>query len=148
MDKLIEQPNANVVDYRIVRLSDGSTLVGSISIDKDFLRIHNPLELKTTPRITSEGVKEDSVLSPWIPFTEDKLFVIPKEKVVVISKAAKELANYYEVVLHKLASVKTKAVYSPAEIERIMQLADEMEAQLDEERTEDAFEGLDTKTVH
>ena len=48
MDKLIEQPNANVVDYRIVRLSDGSTLVGSISIDKDFLRIHNPLELKTT----------------------------------------------------------------------------------------------------
>ena len=148
MDKLIEQPNANVVDYRIVRLSDGSTLVGSISIDKDFLRIHNPLELKTTHRITSDGVKEDSVLSPWIPFTEDKLFVIPKEKVVVISKAAKELANYYEVVLHKLASVKTKAVYSPAEIERIMQLADEMEAQLDEERTEDAFEELDTKTVH
>ena len=44
--------------------------------------------------------------------------------------------------------MKTKAVYSPAEIERIMQLADEMEAQLDEERTEDAFEELDTKTVH
>jgi|TARA_B110000858_G_C17567738_1_gene365394 hypothetical protein len=148
MDKLIEQPNTNIVDYRIVRLSDGSILVGSISIDKEFLRIQNPLELKSTPRITGNGVKEDSVLQPWMPFTEDKLFVIPKEKVMVISKAAKELANYYEVILHKLSNLKTKAVYSPAEIERIMQIADDMEAQLKEESEEEQFDFAERKTVH
>ena len=55
MDKLIEQPDNNIVDYRIVRLTDGSVLVGSITIDKDFLRIQNPLQLKSVPRIGKAG---------------------------------------------------------------------------------------------
>jgi hypothetical protein len=151
MDKLIEQPDNNIVDYRIVRLTDGSVLVGSITIDKDFLRIQNPLQLKSVPRITSYGVKDDSVLEQWIPFTDDKLFVIPKDKVLVISKAAKELAHYYEVILNKLTTVKVKVAYSAEEIDKIMNLADEMEKQLTEEELEEFKEKYDTtklKTIH
>ena len=39
MDKLINKSPNDLTDYRIVKLSDGSTLVGSISLDKEFLRI-------------------------------------------------------------------------------------------------------------
>ena len=42
----------NNTDYRMVKLIDGSTIMGSITVDKDFLRITNALELQTVQRHT------------------------------------------------------------------------------------------------
>ena len=151
MDKLINKSPNDLTDYRIVKLSDGSTLVGSISLDKEFLRIQNPLQLITTPRMTEQGVKADSTLSPWIPFTNDKMFVIPKEKVVVISRAAKELANYYDVILTKLqqTKVKVKTSYSTEEINKIMEIADQLDEELRRREEEESLLFDDpTKTIH
>ena len=152
MDELQEKAPNDLTDYRIVRLTDGSTLVGSISIDKEFLRIQNPLQLITTPRMTEHGVKEDNTLSPWVPFTNDKMFVVPKDKVMVISRAAKELANYYEVILSKLQHTKIKAAYTPEEIEKMIKIADVIDKELTEreelEEAELEYEELDTKTIH
>ena len=67
----------NNTDYRMVKLIDGSTIMGSITVDKDFLRITNALELQTVQRHTEFGVKDDSSLAPWLSFTDDKTFVIP-----------------------------------------------------------------------
>ena len=151
MDKLINKAPNDLTDYRIVKLSDGSTLVGSISLDKEFLRIQNPLQLITTPRMTEVGVKEDNTLAPWIPFTNDKMFVIPKEKVVVISRAAKELANYYDVILTKLqqTKVKVKTSYSTEEINKIMEIADQLDEELRRREEEESLLFDDpTKTIH
>ena len=151
MDKLINKSPNDLTDYRIFKLSDGSTLVGSISLDKEFLRIQNPLQLITTPRMTEQGVKDDSTLSPWIPFTNDKMFVIPKEKVVVISRAAKELANYYDVILTKLqqTKVKAKTSYSTEEINKIMEIADQLDEELRRREEEESLLFDDpTKTIH
>ena len=46
-------------DYRMVRLTDGTTIMGSIVVDKDFLRITNALELNTVKRSTEMGMKDD-----------------------------------------------------------------------------------------
>ena len=152
MDKLQEKAPNDLTDYRIVRLTDGSTLVGSISIDKDFLRIQNPLQLITTPRMTAQGLKDDNTLAPWVPFTNDKMFVVPKDKVMVISRAAKELANYYEVILSKLQNTKIKAAYTPQEIEKMIEIADVIDKELTEreelEEAELEYEELDNKTIH
>ena len=149
MDKLQEKAPNDLTDYRIVKLLDGCTLVGSISLDKEFLRIQNPLQLITTPRMTEQGLKDDSTLAPWIPFTNDKMFVIPKDKVVVVSRAAKELANYYEVILSKVQQTKIKTAYSPQEIEKLLEIAEDLDNQLRErEEAELEYEELDTKTIH
>jgi len=152
MDKLQEKAPNDLTDYRIVRLTDGSTLVGSISIDKDFLRIQNPLQLITTPRMTAQGLKDDNTLAPWVPFTNDKMFVVPKDKVMVISRAAKELANYYEVILSKLQHTKIKAAYTPQEIEKMLDIAEDLDTELrEQEEQEEAqleYEELDNKTIH
>ena len=152
MDKLINKSPNDLTDYRIVKLSDGSTLVGSISLDKEFLRIQNPLQLITTPRMTEQGVKDDSTLSPWIPFTNDKMFVIPKEKVVVISRAAKELANYYDVILTKLqqTKVKVKTSYSTEEINKIMEIAEQLDEEMKQREEEESllYDETITKTIH
>ena len=80
-------------DYRMVKLTDGTLLVGTISTNETELTIENPLQLTTVQRLTEVGMKDDSSLAPWIPFTSDKKFNIPKDKVLVISLAAKELAE-------------------------------------------------------
>ena len=147
MDKLQEKAPNDVTDYRIVKLTDGSTIVGSITLDKDFLRIQNPLRLITVPRVTEFGVKDDSTLSPWIPFTNDKMFVIPKDKVMVVSRAAKELANYYDVILAKVQQTKIRTAYSPQEIDRILEVAEELDTQLKEEE-ELLYDETETKTIH
>ena len=150
MDKLRDKAPNDLTDYRIVKLSDGSTLVGSISLDKEFLRIQNPLQLITTPRMTEHGLKDDNTLAPWVPFTNDKMFVIPKDKVMVVSRAAKELANYYDVILTKLQQVKTKASYSPQEMNRIMEIAEELDEELRQREEEESllYDETITKTIH
>ena len=150
MDKLVNKAPNDLTDYRIVKLLDGSTLVGSISLDKEFLRIQNPLQLITTPRMTEHGLKDDNTLAPWVLFTNDKLFVIPKDKVMVVSRAAKELANYYDVILTKLQQVKTKASYSPQEITKIMEIAEQLDEELRQREEEESllYDETITKTIH
>ena len=149
MDKLQQKAPNDLTDYRIVKLLDGCTLVGSISLDKEFLRIQNPLQLITTPRMTEQGLKDDSTLAPWIPFTNDKMFVIPKDKVVVVSRAAKELANYYEVILSKVQQTKIKTAYSPQEIEKLLEIAQDLDNQLKEREEEELlYDETVTKTIH
>ena len=150
MDKLVNKAPNDLTDYRIVKLLDGSTLVGSISLDKEFLRIQNHLQLITTPRMTEHGLKDDNTLAPWVPFTNDKMFVIPKDKVMVVSRAAKELANYYDVILTKLQQVKTKASYSPQEITKIMEIAEQLDEELKQREEEESllYDETITKTIH
>ena len=150
MDKIINKAPNDLTDYRIVKLSDGSTLVGSISLDKEFLRIQNPLQLITTPRMTEHGLKDDNTLAPWVPFTNDKMFVIPKDKVMVVSRAAKELANYYDVILTKLQQSKVKAAYSPQEINKIMEIAEQLDEEMRQREEEDnlLYDETITKTIH
>ena len=80
--------------------------MGTITVDKDFLRITNALELHTSQRITEFGVKEDSTLAPWLSFTDDKTFVILRDKIMVITQADKHISHYYEVILERLGEEK------------------------------------------
>ena len=91
-------------DYRMIRLTDGTTIMGSIVVDKDFLRITNALELHTIQRQTEVGSVKDTTLTPWISYTNDKTFVIPKDKVMVITQADTYISHYYEVILDKILS--------------------------------------------
>ena len=61
----------NNTDYRMVKLIDGTTIMGSIVVDKDFLRITNALELHTVQRQTEVGSMKDTTLTPWISYTND-----------------------------------------------------------------------------
>ena len=147
---------SNNTDYRMVKLVDGSTLMGTISVDKDFLRITNALELHTSQRITEFGAKEDSTLAPWLQFTDDKTFVIPRDKIMVITQADKHISHYYEVILERLAEVKKKAkpALSAEEMEKIYRLADQMDQmqRIDQRESpwseQDLIDLFSKKTIH
>ena len=147
----------NNTDYRMVRLVDGSTIMGTITVDKDFLRITNALELHTVQRMTEFGAKDDSSLAPWLHFTDDKTFVIPRDKIIVITQADRYISNYYEVILNKLNKQKesAKPALSASEMENIYKIAeqmDKMDKQINEERLdwreEDLIDLFGKKTIH
>ena len=125
----------NNTDYRMVKLTDGTTIMGSITVDKDFLRITNALELQTVKRQTHFGVKDDTSLAPWIPFTSDKTFIVPRDKILVITQADKQISHYYEVILNKLqkAATNKKPPLSAQEMEKIYRLADQMDRHIKED---------------
>ena len=143
----------HLTDYRMVKLSDGTLLVGSVVVEGEFLRIENALELTTVQRMTEYGMKDDSSLAPWIPFTIDTSMNIPKDKIMVIAKAAKELAHYYEVVLRKVKTQVKQKPLSPEEMEHIMQVAEEMDRQTQDEKIKEVSEmfggyEIKSKKVH
>ena len=147
----------NNTDYRMVRLVDGSTIMGTITVDKDFLRITSALELHTVQRMTEFGAKDDSSLAPWLHFTDDKTFVIPRDKIIVITQADRHISNYYEVILNKLNKQKesAKPALSASEMENIYKIAeqmDKMDKQINEERLdwreEDLIDLFGKKTIH
>ena len=141
----------------MVRLVDGTTIMGSIVVDKDFLRITNALELNTIKRETQVGMKDDSTLAPWLPFTDDKTFVIPRDKVLVITQADNHISHYYEVILNKVLKAKenAKPVLSAEEMEKIYKLADQMDQmqKIDQREQiqwseEDLIDLFGKKTIH
>ena len=147
---------SNNTDYRMVRLVDGSTLMGTITVDKDFLRITNALELHTSQRITDFGARGDSTLAPWLSFTDDKTFVIPRDKIMVITQADQHISHYYEVILDRLAKAKEKKkpALSAEEMEKIYRLADQMDQMQQVDQRESAWTEQDLidlfgkKTIH
>ena len=143
-------------DYRMVRLTDGTTIMGSITVDKDFLRITNALELITVQRQTEVGSMKDTTLTPWISYTNDKTFVIPKDKVMVITQADNHLSHYYEIILTKVLKAKknVKPPLSAEEMDKISALADQMDQmqKIDQRESqwseEDLIDLFGKKTIH
>ena len=150
--KLKHEPT-HLTDYRMVKLTDGTLLVGSITVDGNFLRIENPLQLCSVNRMTDYGVKEDSTLTPWIPFCNETSFNISREKIMVITLCSQELAHYYEVIKSKVNKKLQKAPLSPEEMEHIMQVAEDMDREEQAEKIEeisDMFGGYEitSKKLH
>ena len=147
---------SNNTDYRMVKLVDGSTIMGTITVDKDFLRITNALEPHTSQRLTDFGARGDSTLAPWLQFTDDKTFVIPRDKIMVITQADKHISHYYEVILNKLNKAKEnmKPALSAEEMEKIYRLADQMDQMQQVDQRESAWTEQDLidlfgkKTIH
>jgi hypothetical protein len=90
--------------------------------------------------MTDYGVKEDSTLTPWIPFCNETSFNISREKVMVITLCSQELAHYYEVIKSKVNKKIQKAPLSPEEMEHIMQVAEDMDREEHAEKIDEIDE--------
>ena len=76
----------------LVKLISGCELIGMVDDeDPHWIRIQEPLELRTITKETQYGPRDDSSLAPWIMFANQKTFSIPRDKVLTISKISKPL---------------------------------------------------------
>ena len=112
---------------RIVKLSDGSELIGNINLtdeESQFLRITDPLEILLNSKAIGVGMVEDfTSLRPWMQFANDSVFSIPKERIITICNVADDMKSYYSVIIEKVKQ-RDKIKKTPLTDEDIKRAAD------------------------
>ena len=145
---------------RIVKLSDGSELIGNINLtdeESQFLRITDPLEILLNSKAIGVGMVEDfTSLRPWMQFANDSVFSIPKERIITICNVADDMKSYYRVIMEKVKQ-RAKIKRSPLteeDIKRAADLISEMGKEADdlmkEELSEEDYNTFfpSKKTIH
>jgi len=131
---------------RIVKLSDGSELIGNINLTDEeslFLRITDPLEILLNSKAIGVGMVEDfTSLRPWMQFANDSVFSIPKERIITICNVADDMKSYYRVIIEKVknrAKIK-KTPLTDEDIKRAADLITEMGREADDLMQEELSE--------
>ena len=141
---------------RIVKLSDGSELIGNINLTDEeslFLRITDPLEILLNSKAIGIGMVEDfTSLRPWMQFANDSVFSIPKERIITICNVAEDMKSYYRVIIEKVKA-RAKIKKTPLTDQDIKRAAEMLERLgLDEELSEEDYELFNpqegSKTLH
>tara|TARA_B100001996_G_C18451856_1_gene512547 strand:+ start:261 stop:704 length:444 start_codon:yes stop_codon:yes gene_type:complete len=142
-------------NLRIVKLSDGTELIGNIGLTDEnskFLRIDEPLELMMNTRPIALGLMEDfTSLRPWMQFANDTVFSIPKERIITIANVADDMKKYYKVILTKVKDrEKLRNALPPLTEEEVKRAADNLERLPEEELGDYDTELYDfkKKTIH
>jgi len=117
---------------RLVKLSDGTELIGNIGLTDEkstFLRIDEPLEILQNSRTVSLGLMEDfTSLRPWMQFANDKVFSIPKDRIITICNVADDMKKYYKIINSKIKDrAKLKESLPPLTEKDIQRAADMLE---------------------
>ena len=131
---------------RIIRLSDGSELIGNINLTDEgsqFLRITDPLEILLNSKAIGVGMVEDfTSLRPWMQFANDSVFSIPKERIITICNVADDMKAYYKIINEKVkqrARIK-RSPLTEEDIKRAADLISEMGREADEFMKEELSE--------
>ena len=90
--------------YKIVKLTNGEEIICEINDDHNGeYKINFPLKMEVRSMQTKEGVVDSLNLSRWIgPYTEQSLFSIKRDHVLVIANASVGLSRYYEHMMREI----------------------------------------------
>ena len=96
----------NVAPYKIVKLTNGEDIICIVKNELgEECEVSYPLLMQTLPRRMPGGFVESLSLSRWLqPFTEESLFKIKSDKIILMTDASPGLCKYYEYVLSKIDS--------------------------------------------
>ena len=99
--------------YKIVKLTNGEDIICIVKNELgEECEISYPLLMQTLPRRTPKGFVESLSLSRWLqPFTEESLFKIKNDKIILMTDASPGLCKYYEYVLSKIDSPNDNEVF-------------------------------------
>ena len=127
--------------YKIVKLTNGENLICEINddVDNGEYKINFPLKMEVHSVLTKEGPVDSLNLSRWIgPYTEQSLFLIKRDHVLLVANASPGLSRYYEHVMKEIKQLDTP----------------EKRSILDDVKDEDVYDELleeletDNNTVH
>ena len=129
----------------IVKLMDGSTLVGKISYGDDTVKIEHPIELVPQIMPSQQGVLGEAInFRPWIAVSEEQTFSIEVRNVITVANLqANFIPGYHRMV---------RAIYHNTPewrgdfIEE--DLPEEIDMELDLELLEELAEAVQDKKIH
>ena len=96
--------------YKIVKLTNGEEIVCQLGddIDNGEYKVNFPLKMEVHSVQTKEGPVDSLNLSRWIgPYTEQSLFSIKSDHVLLVANASPGLSRYYEHVIKEIKQLDT-----------------------------------------
>ena len=139
------------MSYQVIKLANGEDIV--CNLVKRFgskIEVTSPLRMDTITKQTDKGTMESLALSRWVqPYSDEKVFNIESNSVVIMTPASVGLSRYYEYVLK---NIKEDIVETPP-TKKELRIIEEEELDLHEEifSSEDLQKILDKfskKTIH
>lgn len=65
----------------------------------DYLIVENPIEVE---EVVLQGNKQGAKVSPWMKFSREEEFIIPKDKVITVVEVDTEVQVFYAMSLRRL----------------------------------------------
>ena len=132
------------MSYQVIKLANGEDIV--CNLVKRFgskIEVTSPLRMDTISKETDKGVMESLALSRWVqPYSDEKVFNIESNSVVIMTPASVGLSRYYEYVLNGL----NKTIIDTPTKQELDDIEREMEE--DNENISALFDDLLKKTTY
>jgi len=112
-------------DYCIIKVEGGEELIGRFVNDDEvhyYVDDVMKCEMNQTPAGTVVAI------SRWLPFSDDKIIAIKKDKVITLSKARSSMIEYYEECVQKYYSYVNPTMNRELEKEEEEYVSEEYEA--------------------
>ena len=88
-----------------IKLVSGEELLSMVTSvhdeNGDYLIVENPIEVE---EVILPNKQAGAKVQPWMKFSREEQFVIPKEHIITIVEVAEEVAIFYHMSLRKLNS--------------------------------------------
>mgnify|MGYP001160925952 FL=1 len=103
MSNIVNIGLEKISPYRVMKFTNGDEVICELKhTEGNRFKISQPFKLVTVTVADKNGsVEENLALRKWTSFTDDKVFMIDRQQVVVHYGASVGLAKYYEYVLRK-----------------------------------------------
>ena len=86
-----------------IKLVSGEELLSMVTSvhdeNGDYLIVENPIEVE---EVMLHNKQAGAKVQPWMKFSREEQFVIPKDKIITIVEVAEEVAVFYHMSLRKL----------------------------------------------
>ena len=88
-----------------IKLVSGEELLSMVTSvhdeNGDYLIVENPIEVE---EVMLPNKQAGAKVQPWMKFSREEQFVIPKDKIITIVEVTEEVAVFYHMSLRKLNS--------------------------------------------
>lgn len=79
------------IEIKVVKFTNGDNIICTIDtehyiIDNNLI-VTNPVQIETEQYYEGDSLVESMIMKPWMPLSDDKIFIIHLDKVLCISNA-------------------------------------------------------------
>ena len=100
------------MSYQVIKLSNGEDIVCEVLEIKDTqINIFEPLKMETNSKVTDKGASESLSLGRWLqPYSDENIFQIERNSIVIMTPASIGLIKYYEYVMTTIERMELSSV--------------------------------------
>lgn len=129
---MIEEINDS--QYKIVKLTSGENIICKLISNNDTVKVSNPLRMDVVTHMTQKGMAESLNLSRWLqPFSDQKVYTINMDHVLLIANCSIGLERYYEHVMRRIEDLdySDSRMIEPTENDLLEEVLEEIDPESD-----------------